>query len=573
MFKFIAKFALLGNATASLSIDGDFDALQAFQNLTDQVGGQIENITDTTWDWVQDAVGDVVDNLADGIDSSDFNLPPLDLDFNVQYPDIPECHLQFQFDGLELYLMLNTALSGGADYQLPLYSSNTLYGLSLDKDTFIGVIFSVDLILSLNADINFTSGIHIKIDDGAAIDLSLFGNSVSSITYNGGQFEFLPVTVLSASGELKAVLRLGIYAGVAVKEDLFNFPGTNVSAGLQAGVYADIASFSTNFTAEPDAKGDDECVVQMQQSYEFGLGAAAGASVGIGALTWGPSPETQTPIFYTTIADACATQGTTTTTTVVTPSIGLSSIAASPLTARASDGEELETTTLSEKVTYTGVVCQSPGLINCPASLQRTTKVVSTKTLITAVPSGSTAAFPVSTGSVVTSPVPFGTNTKSVLATTGSPASYIPPKETETDGSEGPGEPGESGTYPLGTVGGVDNRIIIGVSVGVGVPVIAAVIAAWWLYVFPIPISHNKHQASSRCRNQPFHWRASPAANLPLLRGVLTYEVNSFSSKDRRYTPTAADEPTWTALPQIYPTGGLGTPEQKVTVVTTVRNG
>lgn len=150
--------------------------------MTKQVGDQIENITDTTWDWVKDAAGDVIDNLADGVDSSDFDLQPLDLNFNVQYPDIPECHLQFQFDGLELYLMINTALSGGADYQLPLYSSNTLSGLSLDKDTFVGVIFSVDLILSLNADIDFTSGVHIKIEDGAEIDLSLFGNSVSSIT-------------------------------------------------------------------------------------------------------------------------------------------------------------------------------------------------------------------------------------------------------------------------------------------------------------------------------------------------------------------------------------------------------
>lgn len=150
--------------------------------MTEQVADQIENITDTTWDWAKNATGGIFDNLADGLDSSDFDLPPLDLDFNIQYPELPECHLQFQFDGLELYLMLNTALSGGADYKLPLYSSNTLGGLSLDSETFVGVIFSVDLILSISAEMDFTSGIHIKIEDGVAIDLSLFSNDISSIT-------------------------------------------------------------------------------------------------------------------------------------------------------------------------------------------------------------------------------------------------------------------------------------------------------------------------------------------------------------------------------------------------------
>lgn len=248
-----------------------------------------------------------------------------------------------------------------------------------------------------------------------------------------------------------------------------------MTAGLQVGVYADIATFSTNFTADPGAEGDDECALQMQQSYEFGLGAAAGASVGIGKFTWGPSPETQTPIFYTTIVDVCATQGTSTTTT--TPTVTAS------LTARAD--EELETTTLTTEVTYTGMVCESPSLTNCPASLQKTTKVVSTKTLVTAVPSGSTAAFPTSTHSVVASPVPFGTNVKSVVATTGSPASYVPPKET--DDSDGSGKPSESGeAEPLGKTGGVDNRVIIGVSVGVGVPVIAAIVAALMYVHTPI---------------------------------------------------------------------------------------
>ncbi|RYP89694.1 hypothetical protein DL770_004182 [Monosporascus sp. CRB-9-2] len=423
---------------------------------------KVENITDTTFEWVTNSTGEVFDKLLDGPDSSDFDVPPLELDFNIEYPDIPECSLRFQFDGLELYLMLNTVLSGNVDYTLSLYTSNTLAGLSLSSDTFVGVIFSVDLLLSTSADIDFTSGIHIKVDDGVAIELSLFGNNISSITYNGGQFEFLPVTVLHAGGNLKATLRLGISAGIAIdSESLAGFPAP-VSAGLEVGVYADIAEFATEFTGGTNIEGDGECAVQMQQSYQLGLGAAAGASVAVGDLTWGPTPETQTPIYFTTVTD-CAMQG--------TPTIVIESTAS--LGGRAD--EELETTTLTEEVTYTGMICQSPGLVYCPASLQETTKVVSTKTLVTAIPPGSSAAFPASTDSVVANVVPFGTNIKSVLATTGIPTSYVP---QETNQPEEPGDSEEEEPLPLGEVREIDTRIIIGASVGGGV-LIAATIAGW----------------------------------------------------------------------------------------------
>ncbi|RYP81006.1 hypothetical protein DL769_002186 [Monosporascus sp. CRB-8-3] len=457
------------NAVLFSLVDGDFDLLQAVYNVTDQVGDQVENITDTTFEWVTNSTGEVFDNLLDGPDSSDFDIPPLDLDFNIEYPDIPECSLRFQFDGLELYLMLNTVLSGNGDYKLSLYTSDTLAGLSLSSDTFVGVIFSVDLILSISADIDFTSGIHIKVDDGVAIELSLFGNDISSITYNGGQFEFLPVTVLHAGGNLKAALRLGISAGIAIDSKSFaGFP-VPVNAGLEVGVYADIAEFATEFTGGTNLEDDDECAMQVQQSYQFGLGAAAGASVAVGDFTWGPAPETQTPIFFTTVPN-CAMQG--------TPTTAIESTAS--LAGRAD--EELETTTLTEEVTYTGMICQSPGLVYCPASLQETTKVISTKTLVTAIPSGSSAAFPASTDSVVANVVPFGTSIKSVLATTGIPTSYVPQATNEP---EEPGDSGEAGSLPLGEGRRVDTSIIIGVSVGGGVLLIAAIVVGWMYVKFP----------------------------------------------------------------------------------------
>ncbi len=88
---------------------------------------------------------------------------------------------------------------------------------------------------------------------------------------------------------------------------MFRFLGF-VSAGLEVGVYTDIAAFTTNLIGS-FSQNADECPFQVEQSYEFRLGAAAGASVIAGPYTWNPNPETQTLIFSTAVADICVPGG------------------------------------------------------------------------------------------------------------------------------------------------------------------------------------------------------------------------------------------------------------------------
>lgn len=72
---------------------------------------------------------------------------------------------------------------------------------------------------------------------------------------------------------------------------------TKASAGVGVSVWANIAEFATNITAAPE--GDDEdCSLKVEQSYQFGLGAAAGATLAIGVETWGPAPNVSCHLFY-----------------------------------------------------------------------------------------------------------------------------------------------------------------------------------------------------------------------------------------------------------------------------------
>ncbi|KAK7937208.1 uncharacterized protein PG986_014076 [Apiospora aurea] len=459
---------LKAKATAELSIDKSFNASTALRNLTEQVSTEVKNATDTAVDWVGNYIKSTVHNFKDGIDLDDFEPPPHgpDVEFNVVIPRMPECRLKFSFDDLELYMMMDTQLSAGATYNLNLYSSNTPIGFSLGKDLELGVVFSVDLILTADAHVDIRSGFHIKIDDGASFSLAMFADNLTDTTFKGGKFEFLPVTVQSSGGILKAVLRLGAHAGIKIETPDTGIPGLEASAGIEVGVFAHVAEFVTNITGPSnspkrnDHHDDKDCVLRVEESYQLAIGAAAGATVAIAGEKWGPVPQTIVPVFYTTLADACATSQPATITTSV-PAIA-------PRQTGAESGE-LKTTTITTKDVFTGVACQSPELVNCPASLQKTTKTTRTRTLVTAVPSGIKATFPPTTHNSVATTVDFGSRAKKLYETSGTPTSFNPDEPTSAVGKA------------IDAVNGVDKRVIIGVSVGVGSFVIIAVAAGCWL--------------------------------------------------------------------------------------------
>lgn len=117
----------------------------------------------------------------------------------------------------------------------------------------------------------------------------------------------------------------------------------------------------------------------------------------------------------------------------------------------------METTTLSRTMTYTAVQCEETGVVNCPASAEIRRTRTEVETLVTAVPDGSTATWPESITAVSVDTRSFGDGAVSINTYTGEP---------EADGDEDDGK-----------TGGVSNDVIIGVSVGVGVPVIVAIAA------------------------------------------------------------------------------------------------
>ncbi|KAI3587352.1 hypothetical protein IWW34DRAFT_643093 [Fusarium oxysporum f. sp. albedinis] len=436
-----------GTATTEFIYDREFNVSRAFSNFTNQVRRGIDSLADETADYIEKYIDTVADNLEDGFDMDDFDLPPLDYNLNIDIPEIPEFRLQFQFDGLEVYMLIDTVLSAGATYTLNLYTSTTPAGFAVRDSLEVGVIFAIDLILSVEGEINISSGFHLRLDDGVLFDIAIFSKEISNLTMqkcnrNGGDFEFLPVTLESAGVVFKAVLRVGVKAGFEIASPEVSIAGKtifHVGGGVEVGVFANIAELITNVTLSTDE--DNDCSLRVEEVYQLAVGAAAGASVAIDDITWGPMPETEIPVFYTTLGHACASQRSSDASLSITTSPTLE------VRGKNDDEVEMETTTISSKATFVVVACQSEGLADFPESVSHT----------------------------VTSLIPFGNGANKLVAMSGVPSSYIPP--TTTSSAKQNGKDDDSNGTSNERSGGVSKSVIIGVSVGLGVPFLLGGIA------------------------------------------------------------------------------------------------
>ncbi|KAF3923948.1 hypothetical protein AA313_de0209574 [Arthrobotrys entomopaga] len=453
---------LHASMTASATVNGVFNLTQDI----DSVRGAVNNVTNATLSYIQKYATSLSTSFdKNTFDLADLGLPPIPVDFNIATPQLPGAYLTFEFDGFEIYLEMETVFSAGVTYAINLFSLPNPIGLQLTKDLFIGVVPSIDLILSADSEINISSGFHIKFDDGFILETGLFANNATQTTKNGGTFEFLPVTVESAGVILKAVIRLEVRAGYEISTaPLFLLAGgiaegldLTASSGIEVSIWADIAELSTNVTVYPNSNGDNNCKLEVEESYNNAVGGAAGATVAIAGYEWGPSPETSIPIWGVTFTQ-CAISGSPT---------------SSGAAVQAAEGST--TTTLSTAATYVATQCVSTGLINCPVSLQSTTKVIGEETMVAAVASGSKATYPPTTESTVGSTSTFGTNAQSLFVTSG-------PSATGSNYS-GPGSDSGSGSGSGGSDSGSSDdsknrKIILGVCIGLGGPILIAIVVA-----------------------------------------------------------------------------------------------
>ncbi|KAL4971541.1 hypothetical protein BDW66DRAFT_155563 [Aspergillus desertorum] len=465
-----------GSVSGFLTVESDFNVTEAIDSVADEVA----NVTESAIDQLETFVTQFIDNVTDIDSLTDFDFPAwptLDLDLDLDdIAGFPGVHAQLEFDDLELYLELDVQLSAGATYTLNLFTSQSVAGFAI-PGLEAGALFKVSLVLIAEAEIDISSGFHIKLDDAFALELELFNKNISSITLPGGRMEFLPVTI-EGHGSLQALLQVEASVGFEIASP--DSPLAEIvrfSAGIGAEVFAYVADLLVQ--ADASTSDDADCAVEVLAQYTLAVGAAAGATVAVAEYEWGPAPSITVPVFYTTLASTCAGSKTSSSTTT-------------PIRTLEERDNVLEetATTVSTTLTQTMVSCASKGLVNCPVRLQSTMSVERAMTTVLTVGPNVEATFPVNTFTTLTGAISFGDNVRSFGATSGTPVSYVPPQATfsQTGGAESDGDESVDSTGDTG--GSNKNKLIIGLSVGLGVPAaIALVFALWYVRTAPQPIS------------------------------------------------------------------------------------
>jgi hypothetical protein len=166
-----------------VATSGNLNLTQALHSVISSVGSFVENFTKAAVDDIANITKtEVGDFLTTGhIDVDELRMPTLNYSFNVDVQGIPECHLHFGFDELELYMLLETTLTTGGSYQLSLYKSESEIGVAVGDELELGVFFTIDLLIDVEDELDMSNGFHIKLDNGAAININMFDTNVSSI--------------------------------------------------------------------------------------------------------------------------------------------------------------------------------------------------------------------------------------------------------------------------------------------------------------------------------------------------------------------------------------------------------
>lgn len=103
--------------------------------------------------------------------------PPIDLNLDLK---LPEYNVAVNLTDLEIYMEIDTILAASMTYTFNIYQSETIVGVTLDNDFLLGAVFSIDLIFSVDSEIDIRSGFHVRFDN-IITQIALFSEEASKI--------------------------------------------------------------------------------------------------------------------------------------------------------------------------------------------------------------------------------------------------------------------------------------------------------------------------------------------------------------------------------------------------------
>jgi len=158
----------------------------------------------------------------------------------------------------------------------------------------VGIIFTIDLVFTVEAALGFSTGFDINFPKGASFSFNPISGDLLSMSVDGIEVAGIPFTFSSGGGTFTVALRVGLKAGLGV-----NFLGTGFE--LETGVYVDIPTYNATLTFDPAA----ECQLDFEENF-FGVVAAfAQAGISVNYIDWQAGPSTAVTFFTGALPGGC----------------------------------------------------------------------------------------------------------------------------------------------------------------------------------------------------------------------------------------------------------------------------
>ncbi|KAK6083412.1 hypothetical protein SCUP234_03762 [Seiridium cupressi] len=363
----------------------------------------------------------------------------------------------------------------------------------------ISALVYVDLVLSLDAAIDVTAGLYVKLTEEALLEIDILKGEILTADFSGLAVKTLPIEVRIGCARLQADLRIRVQAGIAAEVDLddllpLGLDIPEIGAGVELGVYANLVEYVGFFCDTPS------CPLS-KESYGLNVGVAAELDVEVEDLiSLSLAPTVSVALLTLPTATHCSQSGGHTVSTLPHPGTGSTATGGLPSASAsasfpghaghgatdsysvgpsvtgsatasygsgkatssndaatgsitATSGVDLVTSTVLSTTVYTITSCAA-SVANCPASYQSSQTVVKTidyttvcpvSASVTAPASYSTSAAPKPTSSDVTVVTDVTT-----LVPCSSTATFTPPANVTPYPSKPTSAVSPSATYPAG---------------------------------------------------------------------------------------------------------------------------
>ncbi|KAI0976620.1 hypothetical protein F4678DRAFT_413940 [Xylaria arbuscula] len=231
-------------------------------------------------------------------------------DINITHPgDIFDTSmLGLTFNGVGATIDLDLTAAGTADFSVPLLKTETPIGVA-GPGFQIGVVFSVDLVLKVDGQVETEGGFKVAIPDGSSFIIPFDQSKPNVAKFNGVSASLLPITV-NLPASITAALQLKVQAGVMLPD--LKILDAKALAGASISIPEVILKESASFSS----KNNSACAVPVSAELDINAGVFVDIGADLAGISLGDfNPTASTTLFAASTSTCLKSSGSNSTAT------------------------------------------------------------------------------------------------------------------------------------------------------------------------------------------------------------------------------------------------------------------